>query len=212
MSSQHIVRGLSTLAAVCVLGVAVQFARSADQPAKTPEQAKAEQLKMMEDYAKSSQPGPEHEKLKELAGEWNAAIKSWMPDGSPCGTGKGVMTSKMILGDRYLHQSFEATMTGPDGSPMPFKGMGISAYDKGKKKYTGMWIDEMSTGMMISEGTCDGNVMKSDGEFTDPVSGKPTKTQEITAKVDKDNYKYEMHMQGPDGKMYKCMEIAYSRK
>jgi hypothetical protein len=188
------------------------MARSADQPAKTPDQAKAEQMKMMEDYTKAAAPGPEHERLKEFAGEWNAALKSWMPDGSPCGTGKGVMTNKMILGDRYLHMSFEATMTGPDGSAMPFKGMGISAYDKGKKKYTGVWIDEMSTGMMVSEGTCNGNVMSCEGEFTDPVSGKPTKTKETSTKVDKDNYKYELHMQGPDGKMYKCMEIAYSRK
>ena len=48
-------------------------------------------------------------------------------------------------------------MPGADGKmkDMQFKGMGIEGYDNVKKKFVGSWIDNMGTGIMMSEGTYD---------------------------------------------------------
>ena len=35
---------------------------------------------------------------------------------------------------------------------MTFKGTGIEGYDNGKKKFVGTWMDNMGTGIMMSEG------------------------------------------------------------
>ncbi len=37
----------------------------------------------------------------------------------------------------------------------PFHGIGITGYDNLKKKYVGSWIDDMGTGLFISEGDAD---------------------------------------------------------
>jgi hypothetical protein len=171
----------------------------------------ADQAKMMEEYAKACAPGPEHAKLKEFAGDWDADVKMYNPDGTPQGNSKGVMHARMILGDRYIHLNYEGEMEMPTGK-VPFHGMGIGGYDKGKKKYTSVWIDEMSTSMMHTEGTMDGNTMTCEGSCTDPMSGQPMKVKEISKQADKDHYSYELWMSGPDGKMMKVLEIAYTRK
>ncbi len=48
-------------------------------------------------------------------------------------------------------------MPGPDGKmkDMTFKGMGIEDYDNVKKKFVGTWVDNMGTGIMMSEGRYD---------------------------------------------------------
>ena len=38
---------------------------------------------------------------------------------------------------------------------MPFTGHGMRGYDNVSGKYWSTWNDSMSTGMMVSEGTCD---------------------------------------------------------
>jgi hypothetical protein len=176
-------------------------------PAMTPEQQKAQ----MDAWANFAAPGPEHEWIKNnFVGDWDAAVRFMGAGGS--GESKGVMHCKMILGGRYLQLDYEGTMTGPDGKTGPFKGMGIGGFDNGKKKYTNFWIDEMSTGTMVTEGTRAGNVMTFDGQCTDP-SGQSMKVREVITVVDNDHHKYELFMSDrPDGQLNKMMEINYTRK
>jgi hypothetical protein len=195
---------------VIVAALVVSIARSDDKPTAA-DKAKQDQAAMMADYMKMAQPGPEHDRLKALAGDWDADCKFWNPDGSPGTPSKGVMHAKMILGDRYLQLNYEGQMDMGNGM-MPFKGMGLGGYDRGKKKYFNIWVDEMSTGAMMTEGTADGNVLTCEGTATDPMSGQPMKVKEVMTDVDKDHHKYELHMSGPDGKMMKVMEINYTRK
>jgi hypothetical protein len=196
--------------ACLAIACAVSVARSDDKPAKP---SPADQAAMAEAYMKAAAPGPEHARLKEMAGEWDAEVKVMQPDGSRS-TSKGVMHAKMILGDRYLQLNYEGEMDmGPAGK-MPFHGVGIGGYDKGKKKYTSVWIDEMSTAMMITEGTVDANgVLTTEGSMTDPMSGQPMKVKEVSSTVDKDHHKYELHMSEPGSpNVTKILEITYTRK
>jgi hypothetical protein len=95
---------------------------------------------------------------------------------------------------------------------MPFKGAGISGYDNVKKKFCNVWVDSMSTGMMITEGTREGNVLNSAGTVTDPMTGKDCQVKEVSTLGDDDHMKHEMWMSMPDGKMMKMMEVNYTRK
>ena len=63
------------------LAIAATFsiARSDDKPAKP---SPADQAAMAEAYMKAAAPGPEHARLKEIAGDWDADVKLSQPDGS----------------------------------------------------------------------------------------------------------------------------------
>ena len=203
-------RWIAAGALAVALVVSVSVVRS-EEKAAAPSAADKEQMaKMMMEMGK---PGPEHERLKAYVGDWDADVSFNCPLDNSVQKSKGVMHIKPILGDRYVQMSYEGEMAGPDGKTMmPFKGMGVSGFDKGKKKYTNVWLDEMSTGIMHTEGNYDGKVLTCDGTVIEPMSGQPTKVREVITEIDDTHHKYELSMSGPDGKMMKIIEIMYTKK
>jgi hypothetical protein len=199
-------------ALIVALIISVSVVRSEEnKSAAAPTAADKEQ--MMKAMMEAAKPGPEHERLNGYVGDWDADCSFNCPLDNSVQKTKGVMHIKPILGDRYIQLNYEGDMMLPDGkTTMPFKGMGIGGYDKGKKKYTNVWMDEMSTSMMQTEGTADGNVLTLDGGFTDPTSGKQMKCKEVITETDSTHHKYELSMEGPDGKMMKVMEIQYTKR
>ena len=176
--------------------------------AKAPAGMTPEMKAMMELYEKAAQPGPNHKVLAEMAGEWDAAVKTWMGPGEPeISTGRS--QNKMILGGRYLLEEYEGVAMG-----RPFRGMGITGYDNVAKAFTGIWIDDMSTGIMTSEGKLDekGKAMESVYTFNDPSTGGPQKGRMALKIISPDKHVMEMFGNGPDGKEMLMMEITYTRK
>ncbi len=163
---------------------------------------------MMEAYAKAAQPGPGHAFLAQLAGTFKATVKAWMGPGEP-EVSEGVSENTMILGGRYLHQKYTGTITG-----QTFEGLGLTGFDNTLQKFTGLWIDSMSTGMMTSEASLDatGKVLNSVEAYPDPLTGKVKRTRSVLKIVDADTHVMEMYDSGPDGKEFRMMEITYRRK
>jgi hypothetical protein len=97
---------------------------------------------------------------------------------------------------------------------MPFRGIGFTGYDNIKQKYVGSWMDNMSTSMMVSTGTGDasGKSYEFNSTMDDPMTGKTSAVKEKVTVVDEDHHTMEMWGSGRDGKTYKMMEIAYTRK
>lgn len=148
------------------------------------------------------QPGPEHKKLKELEGTWDAVIK--MADQES----KGTMVYKMDLGGLWLVGDFQADFGG-----QKFAGKGLDSYDPTKKKYVGVWVDAWSTSPLISEGAFDkdGKVLRMTGEGPGP-DGKPAKYKMTTEHKDKDTLLWSMSGPGPDGKEGPILSITYKRR
>ena len=192
--------------ALAIGATAVLHAEDAPKPQMPPEQ-----MAMMEAFQKHATPGPQHEKLAKMAGEWTAKSTGYMPDGSTCAEGTGMMSVRAILGGRFIEMSYKGEMSGPMGK-MPFEGRGVIGYDNSKQKYVNIWMDSFSTSMMTTEGTEEGNVTTLTGEAIDPMTGKPSKVKEIATHVDDTHHKYELHMTGPDGKLFKCIEVMYTKR
>ena len=45
-------------------------------------------------------------------------------------------------------------------------------------------------------------------QYTNPMTGKPTKMKGVTALVDEHVHRYESWTEGPDGKTFRNMEIV----
>jgi hypothetical protein len=92
-----------------------------------------------------------------------------------------------------------------------FKGMGIEAYDNVKKKFVASWIDNMGTGIELSEGTYDATSKS----FTytaevEPVPGMKSQAREVLQLTDKDHMSLEW-FENQGGQEKKTMEINYTR-
>ncbi len=163
---------------------------------------------MMEAMMKAAMPGPAHKALESMVGTWNTKITMWPMPGADPMTTEGVSEMKWVMGGRYVEQRFTGSFMGA-----PFEGVGYTGYDNIKKRYFSTWMDNMSTAMMMSTGNAGADAtMTMTGTMTDPVTGKDSATKEMFRVVDANNAVFEMWTPAPDGKMFKMMEIAYTRK
>lgn len=158
-------------------------------------------------WAKAAEPGPQHKLLEQFEGEWTAAATEFGPDGAQSGSGTGTMTSKMVLGGRFLSMDYDGRMHGRF-----FRGMGMLGYSNVDKQFECAWSDSMSTSLSVLNGQADkaGKVFTLVGEYTDPLTGKRAKQKEVLTITSKDSHKAEFFMQA-GGKEVRVMEVVYTR-
>jgi hypothetical protein len=177
--------------------------------AQEQKQMSAEEKAAMDAMMKAASPGEAHKKLAGMVGTWDATVKMYNAPGAPAQVSTGTSENKLVLGGRWVQETFNGTFMG-----MPFSGIGYTGYDNIKKQYVGTWMDTMSTSMMQSAGTGDasGKSFTFSSTMDDPVTGKPVTTKSTMTVTDENHHTMEMWMPAPDGKMFKMMEINYTRK
>lgn len=170
-------------------------------------------MKQMMEMAKLNE---NHKMLAESAGTWSYVVKMWMdPKGAPTES-KGTAVRKAVMEGRYVTGDYTGSfkMPGPDGKmkDMNFKGMSMDGYDNVKKKFVNGWVDNMSTGIMITEGTYDAasKSITYTGEF-EMMPGMKSKVREVVKFTDKNHMSMEYFEDRGQGEM-KGMEITYTRK
>jgi hypothetical protein len=178
-----------------------------DQMSMPPEmQAKFAEAKV------KGQPNENHKILDPIVGDFEATSKMWMsPDAQPMES-KATATNKWILGGRFVHQDYKGEWQGET-----FEGMGITGYDNVKESYQSLWLDNMMTGIMLSDGKYDAaaKTLTFEGTFSCPMTGKKDmKMRSVLKIMDNDTHVYEMYGQGMtgEGPEFKTMEITYKRK
>src|SRR5262245_29414547 len=203
MSVCTLARRLSTATAAVLFATAAVAQEGSKAPAMTPEQ-KAE----MEAYMKAATPGAPHQMLAATAGNYDLKIKTWQAPGAPPMEESGTATRSMILGGRVLVEDVTGTMMGA-----PYTGKGMTGYDNVSGKYWSIWMDAMTTGLMVSEGTCDAQkACTFTGTWNDPVKKGPVKARMTTRWTSPTTELFEMYGPGKDGKEMKMMEITYTKK
>ena len=200
-------RSKSWVALALVLVCATSLlAQSSDQQQQ---QMTPEQKAQMDAWMKYMTPGEGHKALAHMIGTWDAKVSMWQSPSAPPQVSTGTSVNSWVLGNRFVQEKFSGTFMG-----MPFEGMGYTGYDNAKKQYIGTWMDNMSTGMMLSTGTSSdsGKSYTFKSTMTDRVSGKDSPGETRVTVADADHHTMEMWGPDKDGKMVKMMQIEYSRK
>lgn len=197
---------IAAMAVLASMPLAAQKKAEKQQP-----MTQAQEDEMMKQWQAAMTPGASHKVLEGMAGEWNSETKVWMagPEAPPA-VSKGFSSMKMMLGGRFLQHDMAGEMMG-----MPMKGFGLTGYDNVKKKYVGIWVDNMSTAIYTLEGTAnaDNTVLTFAGFVTDPATGQMSKPVKwITRILGKDKHTFEMHHAEAEGQEMKVMEVVYDRK
>lgn len=192
------------LLAAALLVSTTSFAADAP-PAMT-----AQQKAMMEKMTKAATPGPQHEMLKKLAGDWNAKVRFQSDPSQPWQESASTSTITMLMDGRYCQEVVSGQMMGG-----PFNGVGLTGYDNVIGKYVGTWIDNFGTGIETMQGTADasGKVITWSATMSDPASGKLSTNRMVTTIVDDDHHTLDMYTIPPGAKKeMKTMTIEYTRK
>ena len=161
---------------------------------------------MMQAWQEYMTPGPNHEMLAKMVGEWKTEISSWMAPDMPPTMTEGKSVCESILGGRYFRTKETASFMG-----MPFEGSSISGYDNATDKFFSVWIDNMGTGVMMTEGTYD----EATKTFTYTGSGTGItgeyKVREIIKHINDNESMFTMYMEEGGNPEMKMMEIKYTR-
>ena len=198
-------RNLQFILIVFAISVISSMAFAKDAPnRKHHEDPKA----IMEAYKKLAIPGEPHHLFATLVGSWATVTKEWMDPNQPPIESKGAEEIRMLLGGRFLQGDYSGEMMG-----QPYNGLGISGYDNLRKRYVSLWLDSMSTGFFIMEGTAsaDGKTITLTGQHPEPGGGSMTH-RAIWKIIDENNQTFEMYGAHHGGKEMKMMEITYTRK
>jgi len=204
---------LGCLVVLTMAGIAAKIAVPGEER-EEPAKGAPSQEEMMRQWEAIATPGEKHRLLDPLVGTFEATMKMWMGGpGSPPSESKGKMTSRWVLGGRFVLQDFEGSLPMP-GNPMPFTGTGLMGYDNFRNMYLGTWADSMGTAILVMKGGAgrDGKTFDLYGEMDEPglkVVGRMARF--VTRVIDRDHHVFEIYdlHAGPDQKV---MEIGYTRR
>jgi len=194
--------GALLITGVVLIGGVVTAQNGQEPPKLTPEQ-EAE----MEAYQKAGTPGEPHKALAATAGKYSVKTKSWSEPGGPATEETATVTRSMTLDGRVLVEEFTSKFMGA-----PFTGHGMRGFDNVSGKYWSTWTDSMSTGLMVSEGTCDAKQSCTfTGSWNDPIKKGPVKARMTSRWTSPTIEIFEMYGPGKDGKEMKMMELTYTK-
>jgi hypothetical protein len=163
---------------------------------------------LLKAMAENGKPGPEHQKLQPLIGDWNFTVRMWTDPNQPPAEFTGTVERKWIMGGRFVQETARGEYDGK-----PFDGMGLWGYNAAEKTYTHVRACSLS-GKICSEQS---NYITSGAKFECATEGRCPLTGETVKGRD------EVVIAGPnkivmnvfktvDGKEAKAMEIVSIRK
>lgn len=144
--------------------------------------SEAEQAEMAKAMAEAAQPGPEHEILAGMAGDWKVETEFSM--GAEPMTIEATMHAEMVLGGRFLLQTLE----GAEG-PMQMNTVTILGFDRRHGEFTIYGCDDMGTYCVGAQGPWDATTktMTLYGEDVDPIAKLTQKYDIVITVTDADH-------------------------
>lgn len=158
----------------------------------------------MQAWMAAVSPNENHAALEPLAGSWTHDLTFWQAPDAPPMTMTATSEAKWVMDGRYVQADYTGEMMG-----MPFTGRDMIGYDNQREQYFSVWVDNMSTGPMTMWGSFDESTrtLTLEGTVMDPMSGEETRQRATVRILEDGSTHYEAFMPGPDGEMFKHMEI-----
>lgn len=154
-------------------------------------------------------PAKEHQWLNQFVGQWESEVEITMAPGQPPLKTKGAENCRSI-GGFWLISEGKSEMGGA-----LFEHLMTLGFDPAKQKYTGTWVDSMSSYQWKYEGTVDatGKVLTLDTEGPCPMKpGQLVKFKEVTEFKSPDHRTFTSSMQNDDGTWFTLVKGESRRK
>ena len=188
----------------CVSTIAAQD----KPPVGTAGSMSAEEKAMMDAMVKAGTPGPNHELLASVEGDWTFKSRMWMKPETPPMESSGTVTYSPLYDGRYVEGRFKGDMMGT-----PFEGRALMGFDNISRKFQSTWADNMSTMIAYMTGDHDPatKTITYTGTMDDMMKpGTKVRVRQVVRLDSPDSHTMEWY-ETRDGKEVKMMEIAYTR-
>ena len=152
-------------------------------------------------------PGPAHQRLAKLVGEWETASRFTMP-GRDAVESKGQSKFTLVLGGRFLSEDDRGTMNGGE-----FSSVKLWGFNTASQKYESVWTHTGATSMMTMTGASQdaGKTVVYDASY-EGASGR-REQMTITMKIaDDDHFSVTVVAKVPGDDPAPTFETSYSRK
>ena len=149
-----------------------------------------------------ARPGPEHERLAALAGDWEVAL------GAQGSSFTATAENRLIMGGRFLASTVKGTAMG-----MPMEMLTILGFDRGPGVYTAVAFDTFGTFYVTGAGpwTAADSTAILGGSYDDPVTGHGHDYEFVWTVNSPDRYTWRIVFL-EEGKRQTVMEGVYRRK
>lgn len=171
--------------------------------------AQAAQAAEMAKWQALASPNEHHKVLASLVGEWTYSIAWKMEPKGNVEKSQGTSSNRLILGNRFLEQTVKGESMG-----QPFEGFGTLGYDNIREEYRSVWIDNMSTSMMLATSQYDAkrSTFNESGTMSCPMTGEKDRPFRAQLKlIDRNHYTYDFYVKDKDGREFKSMSLRYQR-
>jgi hypothetical protein len=162
---------------------------------------------MMEAMMQASTPGPHHELLDVFVGAFEGTATIWMaPDATPV-VSPARVTREWVLDGRYVAEHVEGEME--QGT---FRGLGYLGYSNIDGQYQSVWMENMSTALMVEHGVYDAErkTFMFFGNHRMPGGTLRVTSAEVNVS-NPDRHVMTAWSIGTDGRRYKAFEGVFER-
>lgn len=152
---------------------------------------------------------PMHNLLTQWAGHWRDEYKVWSdPKVTEPTTSRAERDGRIVSEGRFL----ATTVRGEIGN-MHYEAESVLGFDRLKDVFVKTWYDNMSTSILVLEGTYDekNNQIDFRGSTVDPASRQPVKVHQVLKLISPEEQVLEVYVQQKDGREIKTMEIRSTR-
>ena len=155
------------------------------------------------DFLEEARPGPAHERLAALEGEWEVIFSPAQGGGETLGEGE----ARTILGGRFVEEKVRSEWMG-----QPFEGLGIIGYDNVREEFTMVWCDNMSTGTWYTTGQMSGTTFTFEGENSDYMTGEANRWGKSVLEMGSDKHTFKGYTKDKSGTTFQNMEMVATPK
>jgi hypothetical protein len=154
-------------------------------------------------------PSVHHEILNRIAGKWEHSISLWRSPGADPESIVMEADYRWILGGRFLRGVYTGYIEGAY-----FEARDVVGYDNLRGEYQSLWVDNEATGFTLATGRYDKRQNALILEGTQDNLEKKVKDEPfrfIYRFGDEKSMTIEVHVPGPDGKMFRRVEVKATR-
>ena len=169
----------------------------------------AEKQEMMKKMEAAGTPGTAHKALEAFVGNWKAEVKCWHEPGGAPQVSQATAKTSWILNGHFLEEEFRGEMMGH-----PFTGRSLLGYDNTKQKFNSVWVSDIQTSMLCSEGRGENNnkVITLEGKADCAATGRrDVPMKQVFRLLSPDKHTFEM-FDVSNGQNLRTMEITYTRQ
>jgi Protein of unknown function (DUF1579) len=169
-------------------------------------QANAQDEKARDAQMKAAAPGPVHQQLAKLAGEYTTHSKLTFKPGAPPQESDGSAKLTLILGGRFVHEQTDGKVL-----ERPFSSVHLLGYNNDTHKYEGVWMYTGSTAFMTMTGTSPDDGKTINYTATVDGEGEAKRTFKIVIhQIDDDHF--TVTLTDATAGQGATLETAYTRK